>query len=252
MSFDAQTPWTMGPPPPPPPPPPPRRTGPVVAAVVAAVAVVAALVIGAAMFLPGDNDQASDATRPTSAGVTGAASPSAGTAAASETAATVQAATAAPAPVEPATVTVTAPPPVTVTAPPPVIITAPAPATIVLPAPAPEYRAAYGDLGLSIPMTRPACDGLGIVLLFSSVSPGAYAAEIQQALDSYPGSSYLRTDQACSSLTQSSDSGNPIYAVYRPAGYSASSVCGAVNSFGGSAYGKWLNNSSAADATVDC
>jgi len=222
----------------------------VIAAVVVAVAVVVALVVGAAVFLRGDADQAGEATTPSSAEITGAdvSALSAATPAAA-TAATAQPATA---PVEPATVTVTAPPPVTVTAPPPVIIAAPAPVTIVAPAPAPVYAAAYGDLGISVPMTRPSCDGLGVVLLFSSVSPGAYASEIQQALNSYPGSSYLRTDQACSSLTQSTDGGNPIYAVYRPAGYSTSSVCAAVNSYGGSAYGKWLDNSSAADATVDC
>lgn len=99
-------------------------------------------------------------------------------------------------------------------------------------------------------MTRPPCDGLGIVLLFSSVSPGAYAAEIGQALNSYPGSCYLRTDQACSSLTQRTDGGNPIHAVYRPAGYSTDAVCSAVNSYCGAAYGKWLDDATAADATV--
>jgi serine/threonine-protein kinase len=250
MSFDAQTPWTVGPPPPAPK----RRTGPMVAAIAAAVAVVVALVVVTVVFLRRDADEAADATPPTSATTGSSATllPSAATPVASVPPATVEAATVPAAPVQPATVTVTAPPPVTVTAPPPVIVTAPAPVTIVQQAPAPVYRAAYGDLGLSVPMTRPACDGLGIVLLFSSVSPGAYAAEIQQALNTYPGASYLRTDQACSSLTQSSDSGNPVYAVYSPAGYSTGSVCAAVNSYGGSAYGKWLDNSSAADATIDC
>lgn len=249
MSFDALPPWTAAPPPPGPPP---RRNGPVIAAIVVAVAVVATLVIGATVFLRSDADEAGRPSAPTGLIATGSSPAAPSDSAALLSAATVTPAIVAPATVEAATVTVTAAPPVTVTAPPPVTITAPAPATVVVPAPAPVYQAAYGDLGLSVPMTRPACDGLGIALLFSSVSPGAYAGEIQQALDSYPGASYLRTDQACPSLTQRSDSGNPIYAVYVPAGYSTASVCSAVNSYGGSAYGKWLDNSTAASATIDC
>ena len=130
--------------------------------------------------------------------------------------------------------------------------TAPAPApapttsmtvTVSAPAPAPFSIPAAGDLGLTVPMTRPACDGTGVVFLFASVTPGAYAGEIQYALNRFPGSRYLRTDQACASLYQSSDAGNPIYAVYRPAGSTSASVCAAVAAAGGDAYGKWLDNS---------
>ena len=109
-----------------------------------------------------------------------------------------------------------------------------------------------GDLGLSVPMTRPACDGTGIVLLFASVTPGAYAAEIQQALNEFPGSSYLRTDQSCPSLHQATDSGDPIYAVYRVAGHDQAEVCSAVAAAGGSAYGKWLDNTSDPDSDIAC
>jgi serine/threonine-protein kinase len=63
---------------------------------------------------------------------------------------------------------------------------------------------------------------------------------------------YLRTDQSCPSLHQSSAAGNPIYAVYRPAGYSADAVCAAVRAAGGSAYGKWLDASTSPDVDVDC
>jgi hypothetical protein len=124
---------------------------------------------------------------------------------------------------------------------------APAPA-----APAAPAGAVQGDLGLSVPMTKPACDGTGIVLLFASVTPSTYAQEIQQALDEFPNSSYLRTDQACPSLTQATAAGDPIYAVYRVAGPNAASVCAAVASAGGSAYGKWLDNSTPPEARVDC
>ena len=119
-------------------------------------------------------------------------------------------------------------------------------------APVAPAGAVDGDLGLSVPMTQPACDGTGIVLLFASVTPGAYAQEIQQALNEFPNSSYLRTDQACPSLTQATAAGDPIYAVYRVAGPNAASVCAGVAAAGGSAYGKWLDNSTPPEARVDC
>jgi hypothetical protein len=96
-------------------------------------------------------------------------------------------------------------------------------------------------------MTVPACDGTGIVLLFASITPGAYASEIEQALDTYPGSSYVRTDQACPSLNQATSSGGPIYAVYRMGG-----LCAAVNAAGGSAYGKWLDNTTDPNSSIAC
>ena len=141
--------------------------------------------------------------------------------------------------------TLPAPPPATTVAAATLTVTAPAPVTT--PAAGdpgiPRGRSTAGDLGLSVPMTRPACDGTGVVFLFAAVTPGAYAGEIQYALDKFPGSRYLRTDQACSSLYQSSDDGNPIYAVYRPAGSTSATLCAAVAAAGGDAYGKWLDNS---------
>ncbi len=144
-----------------------------------------------------------------------------------------------PAPAAPASSTSPAPPPASTVGPTTLTVTAPAPA----PAPAPVTIADAGDLGLSVPMTRPACDGAGAVFLFAAVTPGAYASEIQHALNAFPGSRYLRTDLACTSLYQSSDDGNPIYAVYRPAGRTTATLCAAVAAAGGDAYGKWLDNS---------
>ncbi len=112
--------------------------------------------------------------------------------------------------------------------------------------------AGSGDLGLTVPISRPACDGTGIVLLLASVTPGAYAAEIQAGLDANPGSSYLRTDQACSSLSQATADGNPIYAVYRVAGADQGAVCAAVRAAGGGAYGKWLDNTTSPSSVIDC
>ncbi len=98
------------------------------------------------------------------------------------------------------------------------------------------------DLGLSVPVTKPACDGMGIVVLFSATTPGLYETEVQQMLNDHPGSSYLRTDQTCSSLNQSYE-GNPIYTVYQAAGYDLGGLCQAASSLGG--YARWLNNTSA-------
>lgn len=108
-----------------------------------------------------------------------------------------------------------------------------------------------GDLGLSVPMSRPACDASAAVFLFASTTPGAYEAEIQDALNRFPGSSYLRTDQSCPSLVQASN-GNPIYAVYRLAGNTEASACAAVRSAGGGVYARWLDNSSPETSRIDC
>jgi hypothetical protein len=71
-----------------------------------------------------------------------------------------------------------------------------------------------GDLRLSQPIANRDCDKSMIVVLFSSITPGAYKAEIAQKLQQFPGSKYLRTDRSCRSLVQSVN-GNPVYAVYR-------------------------------------
>jgi serine/threonine-protein kinase len=141
-----------------------------------------------------------------------------------------QAATAEP---EPSTVTKTATQ--TVAKPRETVIVAPPP---VRPAPAPSRGA--GDLGLSVPISYPPCDGLGIAIVYSATNPDKYRLAVQQALNSNPGSSYLRTDLSCPSLRQSSDDGTAIYAVFYPAGYSKSSVCSMVRQFGPGAYGRWL------------
>lgn len=146
--------------------------------------------------------------------------------------------------------TAPAPEQVTVTVTP----TAPAPPTTAATqvAPAGDRGDPSGDLGLPVPMARPACDGRGIVVLYSAVTPGAYVQEIGSALAQFPGASYLRTDMACPSLRQRDENGNVIYAVYRPSGYSKSELCADVRAAGGSAYGRWLDTSSDPAALVTC
>ncbi|MCB0927368.1 MAG: serine/threonine protein kinase [Mycobacterium sp.] len=109
-----------------------------------------------------------------------------------------------------------------------------------------------GDLGLSTPMTRPECDGQGIVVLYNAVTPGQYAQEISSALAQYPGASYLRTDQACPSLRPVDDKGNAIYAVYRYGGRSMSELCTAVRAAGPGKYGKFLDYTSDPKIPITC
>ena len=151
----------------------------------------------------------------------------------------------APAP-PPRTVTRTAPP-VTITQPPP------PPVAVSPPSPAPRVPTQpFGDLGLRTPMSKPLCNGQGIVVLGNATTPGRYAEEIQRLLNTYPGASYLRTDQSCPSLRQADDEGDPIYTVYRPAGTSQREVCAGVHAAGGGAYGKWMDYTTDPEYMIPC
>jgi hypothetical protein len=109
------------------------------------------------------------------------------------------------------------------------------------------------DLGLDVPLARPACDGTGIVVLGSAYTPGKYREQVQKLLSLNPGSSYLRTDLACPSLRQSVD-GNPVYAVYRVAGTTTKQVCALLATVpaGPGTYGKWLDTNLDPDNHVEC
>lgn len=192
-----------------------RRGGLPLIAAAAAVALIAA---GIAFVVARVSTDGSTATTPTSP-------------AASITASDTSTVTVTIAPTVPEKVTITA-------APPP-----PRPSTPDLP---------VGDLGLSIPMTRPACDGMGIVVIGSVTTPGQYAAGVQRYLNAHPGALYLRTDLACPSLRQRSDAGNPIYAVFYPAGYTKSQLCAAVRTVGGKSYGRWLDMTTSPDEQITC
>ncbi|MCE5292751.1 MAG: serine/threonine protein kinase [Nocardiaceae bacterium] len=108
------------------------------------------------------------------------------------------------------------------------------------------------DLGLDVPISVPPCDGTGIVMLGASITPGKYKDEIGEFLDKHPGSSYLRTDESCPSLRQSTPDGKAIYAVYRPAGKTTGEVCEAVHAAGGDAYGTWLDKTSDPSKIIHC
>jgi serine/threonine protein kinase, bacterial len=116
------------------------------------------------------------------------------------------------------------------------------------PAPPPNV----GDLGLSQPISKPACNGQGIVILGSVTTPGEYADGIRRLLAAHPGAFYLRTDQTCPSLRAATEDGNPIYAVYRLGGRTEAQVCAVVRLSGGDAYGKWLNSTTDPEERITC
>ncbi|WP_250887534.1 serine/threonine protein kinase [Rhodococcus sp. WY5] len=117
---------------------------------------------------------------------------------------------------------------------------------------APNSATKNGDLGVSKPITVPSCKGTGIVVLANATDPATYASEIQNYLDAFPGSKYLRTDQSCPSLRQVSDSGTAIYTVYRESGNTESKICKDVRAAGGDAYGKWLDTTTDPSTRMTC
>lgn len=106
---------------------------------------------------------------------------------------------------------------------------------------APRPKPSTVDLGLATPMSSPACDGSGIVILASAVDPANYARDVQRALDANPGASYLRTDRSCPSLSQADANGNPIYAVYQYAGRGPGEICRALGRAPAGSYAKVLD-----------
>jgi len=109
-----------------------------------------------------------------------------------------------------------------------------------------------GDLGIDDhPMAEPVCEGEYITILASAIGDDATAAGIQQVLDEFPQSSYLRTDQACTSLAQSHE-GQPIYVVFFGPFPVPEDACAARAKGTPDAYAKQLTNSGGATGAVRC
>jgi len=132
----------------------------------------------------------------------------------------------------------------------PVPTAAPAPTTTTEPrAPGDTVP---GDLGVEgVDMAEPVCGGEYITIIASAIGDQASAVGIGRILDEYPGSSYLRTDQACSSLSQSSQ-GQPIYVVFFGPYPMASDACAARADGPSDAYAKQLLDSGGVTGAVDC
>jgi hypothetical protein len=260
----------LAPPPPPPPPTVPIASTVPVAVVplggprrkkwpwiVAAVAVLAAAGVGAALVLVNDDTESAtdttDAVDSSSAPQQTDATETTGIASSTEPASTEAS--------PPAAVTVVVPvataAPTIATLPPPTIATLPpAPATTVAPTPAPTIPAnsgvVAGDLGIAgHPMTKPACDEQFITVVSNAVLPDTYEQAVHDALDVYPGSSYLRTDQTCSSLRPSLN-GNPIYMIYFGPYFSMSDACDSRSLGPKDAYVRRLSTTYPPEHIVDC
>ncbi|MGH3906358.1 MAG: hypothetical protein ACRDTE_19590 [Pseudonocardiaceae bacterium] len=109
--------------------------------------------------------------------------------------------------------------------------------------------AAFGDLGLSRPITRPACDGRFVVFVGAAVDPTAYRTEVQDLLDAHPGSEYLLAGDTCPSLRSRDDAGNEIYGVYYGPFANRDQACGAR---GGGSYVKVLDTVTDSGVIIGC
>ena len=88
-------------------------------------------------------------------------------------------------------------------------------------------------------------------MLASAVGNDASAAGVEAVLDRYDGSSYLRTDRTCPSLTQAVD-GEPIYVVYFGPFPTDGEACAAVDDGPDGAYVRRLSNDLDPTHSVSC
>lgn len=100
-------------------------------------------------------------------------------------------------------------------------------------------------------MLQPTCDGSFITVLASPIGDQATPASLTSVLDTYPGSSYLRTDQTCPSLTQSQD-GQPIYVVFLGPFAVDTDACTARAEGPEGAYARQLSSELTPDHFVQC
>ncbi|MGH3911241.1 MAG: hypothetical protein ACRDRM_10475 [Pseudonocardiaceae bacterium] len=116
----------------------------------------------------------------------------------------------------------------------------------------PPVHTLSGDLGVSRPITRPACNGQFVVFVGAAVHPPTYQTEVQHLLDTYPGSEYLRANDTCPSLRARNDAGNEIYGVYFGPFTTHELACRAQDSWGGTSYVKVLDTVTDPDMITDC
>ncbi len=110
----------------------------------------------------------------------------------------------------------------------------------------------FGDLAVpGVQISEPPCDDIYVAVAANAVDPTMYLQAVSAALTLYPGSSYLRTDQSCSSLRPDLN-GNPIYMIYFGPFATAQEAC-AARAFGPEdAYVRQLSNTLTMDHKVDC
>lgn len=109
------------------------------------------------------------------------------------------------------------------------------------------------DLGLVTPITQPACDGTGVVVISTFSDPATYAKDVSLALEENPSAQYMRADLSCPSFAATTVEGNQIYIVYIAVGPEKDQVCKLVGDFDRrDVFGKWLDRTSSPNETIQC
>jgi len=109
-----------------------------------------------------------------------------------------------------------------------------------------------GDLGLSVPMSQPACDGTWVAFVGSSSDPATIVSDITSLLNAHPGSQYTLTRGGCTSLRQALPDGRDIYAVYLGPFADQASACAAATQAGNGAYVKRVDDSTPPEQFWSC
>jgi hypothetical protein len=108
------------------------------------------------------------------------------------------------------------------------------------------------DLGVTVPLSGPACDGRFATIVGSAVQPDSYASAVQGFLDGFPGSSYLYAPNSCRSIRARSGNGDGIYAVYYGPYPSLTEACAVRRRIGGDSYVRRLDEVTPADQNIIC
>lgn len=108
------------------------------------------------------------------------------------------------------------------------------------------------DLGVSVPISTPDCDGGYIVIVGSAVNPDKYRHDVQAFLDAKPGAGYLHAPSTgCQSLRHQID-GVDIYSVYYGPFPDKDTACARRTDEGGDAFVRRLDNTSSPTQAVSC
>lgn len=111
-----------------------------------------------------------------------------------------------------------------------------------------------GDLDLDQPITYPACNGDGVVIIASFMSGADVDDAVARSLREHPSAEYLRTDLSCDNFNRPSierSDSRYIYATYYLVGpVSTSELCSAIEAVG--TYGYWLASDVPPGQPVSC
>lgn len=100
-----------------------------------------------------------------------------------------------------------------------------------------------GDLGLDTPISYPACDRSGVVVLDTVPATDNPAEAVRDSLAAHPGAAYLRTDLSCDGLDQPAAGradGAELYVTYLSVGFDQEAVCAELDRNG--THAQWLRD----------